>query len=209
MLSISNQKNKNSWFNRKFNDGVDPAYRPLFYEHLNVLLSHEKKLIDSVITKNGRSIAFPMETNLLENYLDGFDFVFTPFDNQELNIPHCEGFYKLNTTIKRVEIFYNTCCSTKRQRWTKIHEMIHFCQSIDGHFLDFIDYLYHSQHFPKWLIPKLIERATDKATAIYLMPNQYFLKKYQETSSVMELSEYFQVSQQSVSYRLKECRVYI
>jgi Zn-dependent peptidase ImmA (M78 family) len=55
---------------------------------------------------------------------------------------------------------------------------------------------------------------TERATAMYLMPNDYFLKKYQEIharagvfndASLRELANYFDVSFQSAKYRLDEC----
>jgi len=116
-----------------------------------------------------------------------------------------DGFWKLDKEAGKVFIFYNTDKPVNRQHFTKPHELVHFSQSIDIFVLDFFDELYLDPEFPNALIPKLLEKATDKATAMYIMPNDYFVKKFKETRDIQIVSNYFQVSVQTAVYRLKEC----
>jgi Zn-dependent peptidase ImmA (M78 family) len=87
-------------------------------------------------------------------------------------------------------------------------------QTVDLPFSLFLDELILNTTLPPSVIVKLLERVTDRVSAIYLMPNQFFLKKYEEirtTSSVFgeaqirQLAAAFDVSVQSARYRLEEC----
>lgn len=175
----------------------------VYFQLLNKLVTHNKELIDSIIQNSGGKIIFPMETAYLEDYLNGYNFTYTPFNSFLAEIKGKEGFFEVNGT--NINIFYNNNCDIKRQRFSKIHEVWHICQLFDLSFLNLIDSLLIDTDFPAELIVKLIEKSADKATAIYLMPNDYFIQKYRETKNVQELSDYFQVSVPSVMYRLKEC----
>lgn len=59
------------------------------------------------------------------------------------------------------------------------------------------------------MVNKLIERITEKTAAIYLMPREQTVKKYQENKNVMQLAQDFKVSVQTAIYRLNECGIMI
>ena len=186
--------------------GYSQEHVNTYFRLLNESVTHNKDLIDSVIQNSGGKITFPMETIYLENYLDGYNFNYVPFNNILAKMMNTEGYFEIDKINRQnITIFYNTNCQSKKQRFTKIHEIMHFCQYLDLEFLAVVDDLFDNQNFPAELIYKLVDKSADKATAIYLMPNDYFIKKYQETQNVQELSDYFQVSVPSIMYRLKEC----
>jgi len=176
----------------------------LYFQLLNRATERNSELIDSIIQDSGGKVTMPMETVYLENYLSGYKFEYIAFNNVQCGIPRKEGLYRIDR--RTIRIFYNTNkCSVKRQRYSKIHELWHICQLFDLEFRDAIDYLMEKTNFPPELIGELIEKSADKATAIYLMPNDYFISKYNETQNIRELSDYFQVSVPSIMYRMKEC----
>lgn len=208
MQKYSNEwENPNNiqWFTQLHQDGIPLEYRGVFYPLLNELITHYKKLIKDIIDSSVNELSLPMETNLFQNYLSGWTLNYISFDG---TLEGKSGYWERDDeNDDMVNIYYNINETKKRQRFTKIHETIHFCQWLDQSFLDFFDNIIISELLPPELIIKLLEKATNKATAIYLMPNQYFRQKWQETKSVKELSEYFQVSEGSVAYRLKECEI--
>jgi hypothetical protein len=176
----------------------------LFFKLLNRATERTSELTDSIIRDSGGKITMPMETIYLENYLSGYNFEYIPFNNVSCGIPQKEGLYRINK--QTIRIFYNTNnCNIKRQRYSKVHELWHVCQLFDLEFREAIDYLMEKTNFPPELIVELIEKSANKATAIYLMPNDYFIRKYNETQNIRELSDYFQVSIPSIMYRMKEC----
>lgn len=173
-----------------------------YFQRLNYLVSYHKDLLSAVIPSD-KSLQFPLNTDFLQKYLSGFRINYTPFDNS-FN-PKLEGYYEKDPSNENVfNVYYNANSSYKKQRYTQTHETIHICQSLDPFFQTYFDELIVSQTLPNKLIIKLLEKATDKATAMYLMPQDYFHNKYRESSNVNELADYFQTSIQSVAYRLKE-----
>jgi hypothetical protein len=209
MLNFS-RNNQNSiddvyWLRQTTKDGVPADCRGSFNRLLNKFVLYYKELIDDLIQNSGGTITFPMDTDLIENYLTGFEIDYIPFDNSEIQ-GKIEGFWEQDEENPfKVRIFYNISCCPERQRFTKIHELIHFCQSLDNKFQHIFDVLIINDLLPFEVIKILLDRATDKATAIYLMPNEYFVKKYYEIKSVQGLSDYFKVSAPSIIYRIKEC----
>jgi len=195
-----------------------PAYRAL----LNSLIGHYKKIIDQIIVEGGGKLSFPMETTLLENYLEGFSFEYHPLpiwlESEQKDI---EGFSEYSlVNPDKVVIYYNASAPSCRQRFTKIHELFHFIQSLDVKFLNFFDELILNSTLPPDVVNKIMERGTDKAVAMYLMPNNYFLKKYDEIRKeigvrkmkyavLQELARYFDVSKQTARFRLGECGILV
>jgi hypothetical protein len=204
MQNFSNQTEPISnlyWLRQTFDDGIPIDCKPLFYQLKNKLIAYNKGLIDNIIKSNGGEIITPMETDYIEKYLAGFTFEYIPFFHNF----GADGFLDYNIEAGKVSIFYNTNCPLNRRRYTKIHELFHFVQLLDMQFLDFFDNLLINSDFPNYLIVKLLEKSTDKATAMYLMPNEYFIKKYNEIKNVDELARIFGVSKQSLCYRIQEC----
>ncbi len=185
------------------------AYRILF----NQGVEHYKGIINSIIAADGGAIATPMQPQLLEKYLSGYTFEYRTFCNLS-EAYKTEGFWRLDeNNPTHVIIFYNRCTSRKRQRYSQVHELMHFLQTIDPHFLDFLDELILNSTLPEGVIVKLLERITERATAMYLMPNDFFLKKYHELKAqspsfgdaqMQQLAKAFDVSLQTATYRLQE-----
>lgn len=210
MLNTSKKRkaiNNFYWLGQVYDNGVPVLYKRNYFYLLNQLVAYYKNLIDHIIYESGGKIQLPMDATMLENYLTGYNLNYVGFSGKEhgLNI---EGFWGFDSLQENgINIFYNIDSNKKRQRFTKIHETFHFCQCLDTYFRSLFDYLKTESTLPEDVIHKLMEKATDKATAMYLMPNDYFIKKYQEIKDIDELSELFQVSAQSIYYRLKECNL--
>ncbi|MFH1175711.1 MAG: ImmA/IrrE family metallo-endopeptidase [bacterium] len=188
--------------------GIPIIYADAYFFNRKKLISQAKILVDTIFSTFGKTLQFPLNTEPIEKFLSGYEIKFTPFNNKLKENPNYEGFYYLKEDGKTLQIFYNTHCSIGRQRFTKMHELFHFCQSRDEFFLDIIDDLIENDTLPIDLIVQLVEKSSDKATTFYLMPENIFIKKYYELDkSVKKLSNYFQTSQQSVIYRLKECKL--
>ena len=190
------------WLRQTYSDGIPADCKGVFYYHLNELTAKYKEMIDDVISSSGSRVVFPMDTDYLTDYFTGYDVQYIGFSGgQEI-----EGYWEADSeNDSLVYIFYNTDSFFKRQRFTKIHETFHFAQSIDPWFMCYFDDIIENSTLPGDVIYKLMEKSADKATAMYLMPNEYFLKKYKEVGDIDELSSVVQVSKQSVRYRLKEC----
>jgi len=63
-----NQDYHNFCYNQNFNDGIDPAYRKIFYPRLNYLISYYKDLIDKINKSYNGDGSFPMRTDPMEDY---------------------------------------------------------------------------------------------------------------------------------------------
>ncbi len=208
------------WLRQSFQNGIPAdcvfAYRKL----LNQIIGHNKTLIDSIIQEAGGKIFFPMDTSFLEGYFDGFTFEYRPFTVGLLTDQGQEGHWEYSPHDRsHIIIFYNSSSPEHRQRFTKIHELFHFIQTLDRQFLKFLDELIVNTTLPACVVNKLLERGTDKAAAMYLMPNRYFQEKYleiqQESAAVPKativehLAQYFGVSRDSADFRLNECGIYV
>jgi hypothetical protein len=196
-------------------DGV-PADCVRAYRHLlNQCVAYYKKLIDGIIRSQGGSIRIPMQPELLERYLTGFSFEYHPLAMSPLDMNHPLGWWlRDGERSDLIHIFYDRGMSAVRQRYTIIHEMFHFTQTIDPVFLNFLDELIVNTTLPAPVVIKVLERTTEKATAMYLMPNDHFVKKYQEIkisgqfnpqNIARRLATAFDVSVQTATYRLQEC----
>lgn len=187
----------------KYNDNIPKYCRSEYYRWLHKLVSHQEDLINDILSTGSEPTEFPTDTCLIENYLTGFKFEYIGFCD-ETGIK--DGWWEIENN-NLVKIFYNQNAPETRQRFTKIHELIHFLQFLDKTFKDLLDQAVLISSLPSDVIAKLIEKATDKAAAMYLMPCQYVAEKWQKNKNSLLLSKYFQVSQQSAEYRLKECKI--
>jgi len=190
------------------------AYKRL----LNSVIGYNKGIIDAIIKCNGNNITMPMRMEYIERYMSGFEFEYVPFCYWLKGYGKVEGCKVYDGGSGKLTVYYNNCASYERQRFTQVHELMHFLQQQDGYFLDFLTELVDNTVLPPEVIVKILERATDKATAMYLMPNKYFIKKYEEIRNernnfefgeLKELANAFQVSLQTAKYRLNECEIYV
>jgi hypothetical protein len=182
---------------------------------LNNGVGHFKTIIDHIIQSGGNTIQVPMQPESIEKYLSGFTFEYRPFCNLYEYTRQTEGFWRIDPERPtHVIIFYNRCTSPERQRFTKVHELFHFLQTVDRAFLDFLDELILNSTLPEHVVIKILERSTDKAAVMFLMPNHFFVKKYEEIeiysegfgeAELRKLAAAFQVSIESARYRLQEC----
>src|SRR3989339_1445544 len=194
------------WLRQTYRDSIPADCRGAYYEILNKLVAYFKELVDDIIRENGGTISLPMETDLFKNYLSGYNLIYTGF----YNFWGVDGYFETDPDDnKTINIYYNTTTPLTRQRFTKTHETFHFIESLDDKFLDLFDNLLLNSTLPKGVIIKLMEKATDKATAMYLMPNEYFIKKYREIKNPKKLATLFGVSEQTLCYHLKECGITI
>lgn len=215
-MSNPNEINNALWLRTSATKNGIPAdcvrpYRILF----NQGVGHFKTIINDVIEKNGSLIEMPMQESYLENYLSGYTFEYKTFCNLYEVGRQTEGFWRFSDTDpNHIIIHYNRCATSGRQRHSKIHEMMHFVQTVDPAFLYFMDELILNSTLPEFVVVKLLHRLTDRATSMYLMPNDYFRKKYQEIeqtdgvfgdAQLRKLANAFDVSMQSAKYRIQEC----
>lgn len=200
----------NNWVPRKINDGIPLYLRSYYYGNLNFLIDILKRMIANVFGTD-KKISIPISIDYLTNYLSGFDFKFIPvyeFENEKI-----EGFSHWDRKNDIVNIYYKAKSTYERQRNTKIHEIIHFCQMFEPDFINKLRDIREEKMLPEYLIRKLLERATEKATAMYLMPNYFFEREYSEIIKkrndlyevVDDLSKIFEVSKLATIFRLKEC----
>lgn len=192
---------------------------------LNRLTNYFQKLIDDIFRQYPHQITFPMDTKPMEHFLLGFEIEYcsleelinspiiphfcNPFDPEGKDpSPHyLEGFWFPDESMKRVYIFVKTSSNANRQIFTKIHELFHFCQSLDMAFVKLLEKIITESTLPSDLVRRLIERSANKATAMYLIPEEHLRKKYQETKSAGELARFYGVSQKTLEIRLEECGI--
>mgnify|MGYP001213534392 CR=1 FL=1 len=210
MLSIS-RKSSNVidnlyWLRQSYNDGIPADCKGIYYQELNKLVAYSKRLINDIIKTAPNGISLPMDTDLIVNYLSGYTISYQGFNGF---LETRDGYWELDEETGEITIFYDIATPLKRQRFTKIHETMHFIQSLDVGFQNYFDELLCNSTLPPEVVLKLFEKSTDKATAMYLMPQDYFIKKFKEVKSISVLADEFQVSEQSASYRLKECGITI
>lgn len=169
-----------------------------------------QELIDDIYEQSGE-VVFPLSTKPIEEYLSGYIIQYHPFDKYKIGKPELEGFWDSSSeTPFDIHILYNTNGVTaKRQRFTKIHETVHVLQFLDPEFRQFIDDFLNYGTLPFDMVTKLVESATNQATAMYLVPKSELVSKYQQCRDPRVLSEYFQVSYKSIVYRLKNTGILI
>lgn len=215
-MSKNSQINDALWLrNQAVRNGIPADCVRPYQLLLNQGIGHFKTIINDVIQKNGSLIDVPMQPRYLENYLSGYTFEYRSFCNLYEVGSETEGFWMPSPTDpNHIIVYYNCYASAGRQRHSQIHELMHFVQTVDPPFLDFMDELILNTTLPEYVVVKLLHRMTDKATVMYLMPNDYFRKKYQEIhqadgvfgdAQLRKLAQVFDVSMQSAQYRIQEC----
>jgi hypothetical protein len=182
---------------------------------LNEGIGYFKGIVDDIIKNGGGMVTTPMQPQYLEQYFTGYTFEYRTFCNLYEFNRQTEGYWQIDPNDpSHIIIFYNRCATRKRQRYSQVHELMHFAQTVDPQFLDFFDELILNSTLPENVVVKLLERLTDKAAAMYLMPNDFFIKKYEEIKAqspifgeaqVRQLATAFDVSVQTATYRLQEC----
>jgi len=193
-----------------FDDGIPPIFRGCYYRLLNRLITIEKDFINGVFADMDWQLQFPIDLKPLENHLTGYQFnvigyCWTPPNGE---YTRGKGFWRIdkkNPSI--INIYYCQLQFPNQARFTIPHEALHFCQTLQPDFISFFENEVYTSILTPALIIKLLEKITEKTTAMYLLPQEYFKAKWQETRSVEELSDYFQVSRQAIDYRLKECNL--
>lgn len=208
--------NDGYWLRRHaVQDGLPADCKRPYQILFNQGVGYFKAVVDSIIEKSGGSITLPMQPLYLEHYLSGFTFEYRTFCNLFEFTRETEGFWRIDPERPtHVTIFYNRCASRNRQRYTQVHELLHFVQTVDDKFLTFLDELILNSTLPEGVVVKLLERLTERATAMYLMPNDFFIRKYHEIRvqsgsfgdvQLQQLAKAFDVSVQTAGYRIREC----
>lgn len=182
----------------------------IYWQYFFRLEAYYKELIEDIYHQSN-NVSFPISTKPLEEYLSGFNFHYHPFDKYKYNKPKLEGFWEEDPNDhSQIHILYNTSgASIKRQRFTKIHETIHVFQFYDPEFRQFIDEFIVYETLPFDKVTHLMERVADKATAMFLVPAKELRKQYEQSPNPYTLSNYFQVSHQSIIYRLKNTGILV
>ena len=181
-MSKNNEINDGYWLRRLAVNNEIPAdcVRPYTFL-LNEGVGHFKNIVDDIIKSGGGMITTPMQPLYLERYFTGYTFEYRTFCNLYEFNRQTEGYWRIDPkNPSRVIIFYNRCATHNRQRYSQVHELMHFLQTVDPQFLDFFDELILNSTLPENVVVKLLERLTNKAAAMYLMPNDFFRKKYEE-----------------------------
>lgn len=210
-ISVETSKARKSFFTKNC---VIPAEHQRAYFHiLNQLVQHNKQLISAILSPKGRHLRLPVEPEIIEQYLTGFKVSYVPRDIRP-GSTEPEGRWCLNPLDpSHVIVFFNRNATLARQRFTKVHELFHFLQSIDQALLTMLDGLILESDLPPEVINAILERSTDKATAIFLMPTEYFYNTYFEIKErhsyfgieqLKELASLFGVSSETAKYRLQE-----
>jgi len=211
----NNEINERKWYQEyaQYNDiptDQARAYKFLFNEGVKYF----KVLIDDIIENNGGVITLPLQVSYIEKYLTGFCFEYRVIEGFDVQ-SEVEGYWRKNAfDPTRIIIFYKQHGYRQRERYTQVHELMHFIQTLDPMFLNTFDDLIWNSALPPKTIIKLLERLTDRATAMFLMPNDFFQNKYREIQNesqtfgyteIRELARAFDVSMQSATYRINEC----
>ena len=181
-----------------------------YWKYYFRLEAYFQELIDDIYGQ-AASVEFPITTKPIEEYLSGYALHYHPFDNRDFGKPELEGFWDSSPDNPfDLHILYNTNrSSVKRQRFTKIHETIHVLQFLDPEFRQFIDAFLTYETLPFDMVTRLVEGATDMATAMYLVPTSELVAQYQQCNDMNTLSDHFQVSYQSIVYRLKNTGILV
>lgn len=201
--------------NNALSDNIPVEYRKDYYCQLNRLIDYFKNAMREIIDYNGGNITLPIGTEMMTNCF-GKEFDFNFLGIRENNLYAGDLIFDKET--KQVFVLYSENGNKKQQRYTIAHELWHFYQRFDWQFIELFDDILLNSPLPDYLKKQLLEKATDKATAMYLMPNDFFIRKFQEitnerngivsmSKAVEELSNEFQTSKQSVIYKLKECGI--
>ncbi|MFA4941885.1 MAG: ImmA/IrrE family metallo-endopeptidase [Patescibacteria group bacterium] len=197
-------KSNQEWHLKKIN-GIPACYLYFYTVFLNKILKNFKEIINDIIVNNGSNFSLPMEFKLLEDYLSGYKIEYIGFSSPVSGI---DGYWEFDDkTENRILVYYNMDSSPERQRFTKAHELFHIVQFLDPEIRNLLDFVKYKTILPAEIIQKLIEKSADKGAAMFLMPNNFVIKKYKEAKSVDEMATIFRVSKQAMSWRLEECKL--
>jgi len=148
-------------------EGIPLDCLPLYARSLNLMIKQQDKLIDSIFECYPDQLSFPLDLEPFENYFDGFNFTYIELDSSCPSEIH--GLWRMED--REVTAYYASWHPEVRQRFTIMHELFHFVQSIDPWFLDFVDALIEYSGLPQDVICKLVDRVADKGAVQYLTPN--------------------------------------
>lgn len=208
------------WLRNSKTDEI-PADCWFLYSKLRDLgVKQFQTVIDDIHSRVEGGTVFPMTVDPILRYLDGCNISFVPFCHRDkYGHSEIEGYREADPSDPySVTIYYNESAPLSRQTFTKIHELFHFMQQLDSKFMFVIDKLIEDKSIPVIVIHKLLERVTDKATSLYLLPKEQFVRKFETIQGSVDtfglgqlqmLAEYFQVSKKTAFYRLKECGIYV
>lgn len=174
-------------FKRIFSADLPPL--PRYYYHVCILyfIDYYRKTVDNIFRCVKGTIKLPIEIKHLEEYLTGYKFIYTGFPKVgKINGYHCiDG--------DTVNIFYSKDLNKAQIKFTKVHELFHFHQSIDPQAREiFEDIGKHCEdEHAKNVIGSLNEEVADLAAFIYLMPPEYPDKNSQKARNTLtDLIEY-------------------
>ena len=184
---------------------VPAQYHGEFLRLLNLFVPYYKDLIATIIKEAGGVVKFPVDTDMMVRYLEGYTIHYLPFYDNQGEKPEDGHLDVIDLEAGTFAVYYNTYYPPKRQRATRIHETWHIFQLMDGEFCEFVDSLVYNTELPPDVVHLLLERAAEKATFMYLIPNEYLKEKFKEIQDIKKLSDYFQASIESLSYSIQEC----
>lgn len=191
MQNFSNKKIKNDLKDFKKISPSDLPALPRCYYYVLILyfIDHYRKMIADIFSRAKDKLKLPMSIKHLEKYLTGYKFTYIGFPENGSGI---NGFFDIKGDS--ICIFYNQDLNKAQIKFTKVHELFHFYQSIDPQVRRIFDDLMKycgSDEDTENMIRSLNEEVADLATYIYLMPPEYFDKKSQETKHTLkDLIEY-------------------
>lgn len=182
----------------------------IYWQYYFRLETYFQELVDDIYLQ-ASEVVYPITTKPIEEYLSGYVFHFHAFDKTIMGKGGIEGFWDCDSSRPfDIHVLYNTNgASKKRQRFTQVHECLHVLQFFDQEFRAFLDDFITYETLPYEMVSKLAERVADRAAAMYLVPKEELLTQYARLNNVHALSEYFQVSCQSIVYRLKNSGVLV
>jgi hypothetical protein len=183
---------------------IPDEYHREFLALLNKLVPYFRGLIEDIIKESGGTLNLPIDTEPMVKYLDGYTIDYVPFYDKSGEKPEDGHLEIVDLEAGVFAVFYNTYYPPKKQHATRIHETWHIFQLIDLEFRSFIDRLVLDTELPPDVIELILERATEKATFMYLIPNDYLKVKFNETQDMKKLSDYFQASEESLYYSIRE-----
>lgn len=174
-------------FKRVFSADLPPL--PRYYYHACILcfIEYYKKIVDDIFCCAKDDISLPIEIMHFEEYLTGYKFIYAPLPE----IDGINGYHDRDDDT--VYIFYNKNLSKAEIKFTKVHELFHFHQSIDPQAQEiFEDISKHCEvEFAKNVIQSLNEEVADLAAFLYLMPPEYPDKNSQKINNTLQnLIEY-------------------
>ena len=180
-------------------DGLELFFYYKFFLHY--FTDYHEGTIADILSGAKDELKFPIDYKYLEACFPGYKFKYIGLPKNESIFNGVDGLHRINGDTYYV--FYNQELSQEYIRYTKVHELIHFYQLKDRHFIKAMNGLVELCGLHDFVVSDLLEKATDFAAAIYLMPAEQFYKKLIETKNIYEVSNYFKVPMEAVMCRLK------